>query len=596
MTNLHAATGRAGHRTCALTALLVQLALTPAAVMGQQLAAGDHWFSIAQGSTRTPGVLPFDVDLSLAGAAGKQVVLTAVEYRPYGRHESPTCRSFYPPPPLGGKATWEKHRADMAARSDAGEWRSAQSTPQGRKIAADSFRIAIGPLRANQRYLFCLTLVQKLSDEDSRVFRDSAARAVTNIVLQALVARSQGMGGDPTLLRSLQQAIVKALPAADVRVSPPGSLLDSEPPESVLREEFAELSSPAGNIEPLRRSIDTAGQLASTELTTLASTHRTVLERLGSARLQGRTAAETDQRTRTAQFAAGLAMVRERAQLAAVVAVGERPLDPREVVTASADLATVQDTAETNLRLRHLDSSLVALATLRELVEGLAADAAARTAAGVGDLPAASFRALAADLEHVRRLLLAQATSFGSLGNYLAQLRGAAAAIAGRIATADLPRTAFVGTTRGDFITRARWHISADIGVLHAPRAAEATSAYAGVNFYVIPVNKQMPVWHCPWNALECMAKRTSLTIALTTNSVARSGRIADLFGTNAALAGIGFRLTDYLRLSAGALFVRRITDTETNASVVTARLAYAASVDIDVRDLLGPFGSLLPK
>ena len=95
-------------------------------------------------------------------------------------------------------------------------------------------------------------------------------------------------------------------------------------------------------------------------------------------------------------------------------------------------------------------------------------------------------------------------------------------------------------------------YVSGDVGVLYAARIG-ARSAYIGTNFYLRPLNKNVPL-RLKGGAL----RRSAITVGLTFNSLEDSRRIrSDLYYNSALMLGAGYRISQYWRIGGGGLVFR---------------------------------------
>jgi len=133
-------------------------------------------------------------------------------------------------------------------------------------------------------------------------------------------------------------------------------------------------------------------------------------------------------------------------------------------------------------------------------------------------------------------------------------------------------------------------YVSADIGVLYAPTIGE-TAAYIGANFYLRPVNKSVPLRQ------RGGLRRLAFTVGLTLNSIEdRRGIRSDLYFNQALVLGVGYRISEYWRLSGGGLVFReRDPDTyPLTSNKRTAMTPYIAlTFDVDAGRHLKGIGGL---
>ena len=124
-------------------------------------------------------------------------------------------------------------------------------------------------------------------------------------------------------------------------------------------------------------------------------------------------------------------------------------------------------------------------------------------------------------------------------------------------------------------------YVGGDIGMLYAATIGE-TVAYVGVNFYLRPVNKSVPL-----RQKGGFLRRFSLTAGLTLNSIEdRRGIRSDLYFNQALVLGAGYRISQYWRVGGGGLVFRERDPgsyplTRKKRTAVTPYLALAFDVDI---------------
>jgi len=150
-----------------------------------------------------------------------------------------------------------------------------------------------------------------------------------------------------------------------------------------------------------------------------------------------------------------------------------------------------------------------------------------------------------------------------------------------------------VATSTGSFSTRAKNHVSMDIGILYSGDAGEVLPYFAA-NFYLRPVNRDVPL-----SQVGGLGRRFSFMVGITYSSIEEeeNGRVIrdNLFGTQALVVGAGLRLTDAARVSVGALVFQ---ENDPNPLVddlsLTADPFLALSFDFDARSALGPLATAI--
>lgn len=145
------------------------------------------------------------------------------------------------------------------------------------------------------------------------------------------------------------------------------------------------------------------------------------------------------------------------------------------------------------------------------------------------------------------------------------------------------------GETYANFETESEKHVSPDVGFLYAFDTEEA-HPYFGANFYYRPINRDVPlaqVEHDGWS----WEHRVSFTLGLTSDSVEESGQREGLIGESGLVLGVGVRLTDVVRLNAGALVFRQLDSNPLNDETSIAASSYVGlSWDVNVKSLAEGF------
>jgi len=141
------------------------------------------------------------------------------------------------------------------------------------------------------------------------------------------------------------------------------------------------------------------------------------------------------------------------------------------------------------------------------------------------------------------------------------------------------------GSSTGGFDTFSAYYVSADAGFVYAPQIDSGVT-YVGANLYLRPVNRDAALSQLG-NFRQTFTRRFAFTLALTVQSVADGGggRVQtrdNLFGNQALLAGAGLRITDTIRLGAGALLFK---EKDPNPLVTRFRVAstYYVSLSFDL-------------
>jgi hypothetical protein len=148
-------------------------------------------------------------------------------------------------------------------------------------------------------------------------------------------------------------------------------------------------------------------------------------------------------------------------------------------------------------------------------------------------------------------------------------------------------------TTFAAIDTNKTNYVSAEAGFLGMPRQREAAT-YIGTNIYFRPINQ-----HAPLSRFGSIGRRVAMTVGLTVTSIADEEQTRfNLFGDQSLVLGLGVRVTEVLRLSAGTVVFRKADE---NPFVDRKSYAFepyvAFSVDLNMALGAKGFGELFkPK
>ena len=154
------------------------------------------------------------------------------------------------------------------------------------------------------------------------------------------------------------------------------------------------------------------------------------------------------------------------------------------------------------------------------------------------------------------------------------------------------------GSTTGNINTEQKNYVSADTGLAYAPEIDEFPT-YVGTNIYFRPVNKAAPLNQFgPFFSRESLGRRVSVTIGLTAQGIGDDGKTRkDLFNSQSLVLGIGARMTNSIRLTAGSLvFLETDPNPLVNDDKVAVTPFVSLSFDIDVVPTLQGIGSLFKQ
>jgi hypothetical protein len=463
-----------------------------------------------------------------------------------------------------------------------------------------------GPLLPNQDYTFCFHLIRKPSEKEAAEFT-----ALASTRLAAAAQRLRLSLTNEAAVDSLQVALAKALPAADsIVVDDPSSIFLRLPEETDSARAAA-----AGNIALLAK-IDSARAIRYNRLIDFAAVVRqafrsragmvsqadagvgkatgavqalardAALAKLGAVSdLAGLPAAERE-RLLQAGTVAGRAFRMNNVE-AEAVARGIHPLDGPLEQRDTRDLDNSYNASEYARFIQNLDRSRSLLRDVRDLVFMVRARGALRQRAGLSE---ADIQAVDGRLAQAVSALEGQAESLRLAADAVNTADAAVKKLAASVRTLDFARVALRSTTSDTYKARANSYISLDAGLLRAIDV-EQIAPYAGVNVYFRPVNKNAPLRLCEE---DCWRRRLSLTVGITYTSLEEEGRVGDLFDGHSALVGVGARVTDYWRITMGALLLRSRGGDDDTELKLNATPALSTSIDIDVVGLLGKVGSAL--
>jgi hypothetical protein len=149
-------------------------------------------------------------------------------------------------------------------------------------------------------------------------------------------------------------------------------------------------------------------------------------------------------------------------------------------------------------------------------------------------------------------------------------------------------------SANGDFVTRANTYVCADLGIALLPVITKLTP-YIGTNIYFRPINTNAPLKWCDHeqypdgNWRDWLGRRLSLVIGVSVVSIAKTYVRSDLMGSSFNLIiGIGFRITDWVRISSGALWYSKLNDNPLNTTqTITPTPFISISFDLRIKTAL---------
>ena len=130
-------------------------------------------------------------------------------------------------------------------------------------------------------------------------------------------------------------------------------------------------------------------------------------------------------------------------------------------------------------------------------------------------------------------------------------------------------------------------------GVACAPELSTC-SVYVGTNIYLRPINKAAPLSQFG-NFFQTLNRRTSFTLGLTVKGIGDNTTREDLFSSQSLVAGIGVRITNSVRLTAGGLVFKKLSPNPLSTDKkLTTTYFLSLSFDIDVVPTLKGIGGIL--
>jgi hypothetical protein len=558
-------------------AILLLLAAPAQAQLARQT------FEVNLGSAAIPGPLPFDEPFFLSAPAPDNLL----QVRLWAVRETQLARA-------------NCARVQPASETDLSKVRIATANPSARipmkltsswsRAGLDSltrFELLADPLDPNRDYTFCFHLLRKPTAADSIAF---SSRATSNIST-ALAANAGKVLTEGAMVDLLQQALIDALPPADSVVHLESPSIFEKPvhePHELRTARLNRLITIASNyLQNASNHDQLVTALQGSEAQTANALDQVFrdpallrLAAMGRASIPA--GLDSARLLTTAMLAGRISQFRGRD--AAVIAQGVHPLDgsptpgpPRNLASATAPAALAP----------YLENLARTRSALRDLA-ALAALAAERPQVRASKPLVAELHRLGANVRTAITAVGAEMQGLLNLSASLDQRSGQVQRMVASVQSLDFARIALRSTTSGTYVARANTYISLDAGLL-AAQDVDQIAPYLGVNLYLRPVNKNAPLTGCL-----CLGRRASLTLGITTGSIAEKDRIQDTFTGHSILTGLGFRMTDYWRVSGGLLFVRTYRDEAPAELRFGAVPSIATSLDIDIVGLLGKAGTFL--
>jgi hypothetical protein len=152
------------------------------------------------------------------------------------------------------------------------------------------------------------------------------------------------------------------------------------------------------------------------------------------------------------------------------------------------------------------------------------------------------------------------------------------------------------GTIIYDFKTRAKLQITPDFGyvVYGFQKGFTSFTPYVGFHINLRAVDKNIPFRNYPnktiWHHLSVM---TGWTLA----GVAQQNKRENFFSSNSLLSGVGYKLSNAIRLNAGAMwFYKNDPNPLLDNRKIACTIYSGISIDLDIKEFLNDFTSLKPN
>ncbi|HEY0511914.1 MAG TPA: hypothetical protein VGH73_08420 [Thermoanaerobaculia bacterium] len=569
----------------AVCALLLPLAARAAAGQATPPPPADSGFEVVEvdlnGQTFTR-VLPFDVPFILTGAVPQGV--TSLEVRCW-KLATENGKKGGKPILVTAARLHDKPEGDCW---DGGAlvWRNTiDPTAPNPK-----FRLLAPRLDAEQFYQFKFSFEKKVTPQEAEAF----AQRVQGIVDAALWGNPQEaaelpLAGDLTVpeINAIGAQLIQALQAvtgAD-RFPEPGTIFSKATPFEAVRNEFNQLLQPVRNAQGQIVAADGDYQDEVANLNSLLEQVRNdpTLRRLRDA-LAGNASVQAQADAVAAALGLANAPVLSRrdresaAALSAFVAASEPYFTDAAAKTGRLrDLLANKLLADDGAPQPFLAPLVAAGRLSREDLSSLAAMGRPRGLVGSAD----------------RSLSRAGGILANRLQGLLAERTQAVATIARQYKTKVQNLILIAGSTTGSFETQSRNYISADAGVACAPQLSSC-STYLGTNIYFRPINKAAPLNQFG-GFFQTLDRRVSVTLGLTVQGIGDGGKTReDLFGNQSLILGLGARLTNSVRLTAGSVVFKKLSPNPLSTDTkLTTTYFLSFSFDIDVVPTLAGIGGL---
>ena len=494
-------------------------------------------------------ILPFDVPVRICADVAAGTTKATVKYAANLRKR--------------GLVEVDPNTCEITAKNI--EW----SVEYERVPVGTTVRWVVDRLEAQRYYVFCFTFEKAVTPDELTAFRASARQAIDQGAAQVTTAT---LTPDETrdLCNDLRARLLEVT-AADRILDDKGTIFACD--EQQLTAFATEVT--RGVIEPQRRvQVNLEGRPAQRLLPkspSLAERQNDLEPELAALQTNPALKALGELLERQAAIDAGVSarlkslcpdcmeLIGPAASSAASLAQGA---DSTE--TAAAPLTVASDPAQARALADSYRATAKALDGLLAVLEWTTGAGGAAVAAGLAGDERASLGALAQDGGALTRARELAGTLAGVCQNLEGQLAARAQGLDAVTREVEVAAASVIvadGSTSGNFATQQRNYISADAGFVWAPELDELVP-YLGTNIYFRPVNKNAPLSTLGGFG-KTFSRRFALTFALTASSISDDSEAAgmmrdDLFASQSLLVGAGLRVTDSMRLGAGAIVFKR--------------------------------------
>jgi hypothetical protein len=530
--------------------------------------------------------LPFDEPFLLKGPA-----------LGYGRVAASWCDTgkvgSSMPTPYDPNGDWALCAQDKRV-NETGVWRRSLSPDPN----AASFSLLVGPVPPNRRLLFKLDLSRNLDATQLQALRSLAEKALDKKFRE--LHQEQDATLSNTKYSELQNRIwgaLKGIPKDPSLTLDPNSSTAFDPnksPDARWTGAFDDVWSLHRSLKGLQDDFDKVSARATDTLNELSRAPESKSLHDGLLALT----AKSDLGTGKDLPLADLILLGDVLLSSRAADINARLGGGKMSLTLNAikplDLASVPDVREAwapeelDLRISNLKASEETLANLLRVVDRAARDKTLASALSLDPTSILSLQSkLKADVDAMEAVRLKAQAIRSTLAERVALLKQLSEGLA-----AEARENVFLtASPRDTYVARAMWYISVDLGLAYA-WDVEGVFPYVGTSFAIRPVNKSRRLQG--WD----LSRRCALLIGLTASSVQRKAgeRVLrdDLFATSAGLLGAGIRLTDYIRVSAGALLYRKNDPNPLiNDMRITADPFVSLSFDWDIKGSLGKLGNI---